>query len=499
VLWRKKLIPITICLFWLIMMGLLWDRANDQKRGSTPNQPTVLSDVPTENWMGIYTGDPDKGGTRIGFIHNRTQPVTVNDEKGVEYYVTMNFATSVLDIPSEMTMKGKSTILQNSGLQKFSFKVGSDDRHVMEAIGETHDSIMKIDIKTAGETFPLEVPVENGLLLSGGMGTTQLNLPSLELGESITIPAFDPFTFSYSQTATIECVGEEMFSFGDRTIPAKILTTTVGGIPTNVWVSYDEEILKIETPFGFWVQKITQEQALQALDKTGKTDMLDSVAIRPTGLEPFRGAEAMTIRISGLNPEVSLPETTLQKQIEPRVYQIRQAKLTDEAEDALSEAELESYLKSDPFVQSSNPLIKAFATTIIQDKKDPWEQAELMRNWVYENIQKTIVLAFPSALDVLETLEGDCNEHTVLYAALARSQGIPTQIAIGIVWSDDLKGFYYHAWPEVFVDKWVPLEPTLGQDIADATHIKFLSGSIDQWPRLAAYIGQIQIEVLDIQ
>jgi len=481
------------------MMGLLFKRVQDQNQNVRPLQSTINSVAPTENWMGIYTGDPDQGGGRIGFFHTRTQPVTVDGEKGADYYLTLKFNASVLDIPSDMSMKGKTTILEDSGLQGFDFKVGSESGHLMEASGEVQGSSMKVNITTAGETFPMDIPVDNGLFLSGGLGTTQLNLPALELGESITVPAFDPLTFSYSQTATIECVGEEQFYFDGEVIPAKVLTTTVGGIPTNVWVSYTEEILKIETPFGFWVQKITQEEALRALDTTGTTDVLDSVAIRPTGLKPFRGAETMTIRISGLNRNISLPETALQQLIEPDVYRIQQGSISNDDEPPLNEADKTYFLRSDPFIQTASPAIKAFSKQIFGENTNRWKQAELLRDWTFENIDKTIVLTFPSALDVLQSREGDCNEHTVLYTALARSAGIPTQIAIGIVWSDDLGGFYYHAWPEVFVGKWMPLEPTLGQDVADATHIKFLSGSIEQWPKLAAYIGQIQIEILEIE
>jgi len=119
--------------------------------------------------------------------------------------------------------------------------------------------------------------------------------------------------------------------------------------------------------------------------------------------------------------------------------------------------------------------------------------------WIYENIDKVIVLSFPSALDVLESREGDCNEHTVLFAALSRTLDIPTRIAIGAVWSDELEGFYYHAWPEVYVEGWIAMDPRLGQEIADATHIKLLTGSIEVWPRLVSYLGQLQVEVLEIE
>ena len=130
---------------------------------------------------------------------------------------------------------------------------------------------------------------------------------------------------------------------------------------------------------------------------------------------------------------------------------------------------------------------------------DPWRKAELIYQWVYDEIAKEPLLSIPSAVDVLESRKGDCNEHTVLFAALARSQGIPTRISLGLVWSDELSGFYYHAWPEVFAGRWIPIDPTLGQPIADATHIKLIEGSVGQWTRLVPFLGQISIDVLDVR
>ena len=157
------------------------------------------------------------------------------------------------------------------------------------------------------------------------------------------------------------------------------------------------------------------------------------------------------------------------------------------------------FLVGDVFVQVDHPLIVQQAADIVGDSVSQWEQARKLYDWTYDNIEKTIVLSFPSALDVLKTKEGDCNEHTVLFTAMARSLNIPTRIAIGAVWSDALSGFYYHAWPEVFVGQGIPMDPTLGQEIADATHIKLLNGNIESWPRLLAYLGQLQVEVLEIQ
>jgi hypothetical protein len=42
------------------------------------------------------------------------------------------------------------------------------------------------------------------------------------------------------------------------------------------------------------------------------------------------------------------------------------------------------------------------------------------------------------------------------------------------------------------------MEPTLGQPIADATHVKLLTGDIERWPRLLAFLGKLRIEVLEV-
>ena len=117
--------------------------------------------------------------------------------------------------------------------------------------------------------------------------------------------------------------------------------------------------------------------------------------------------------------------------------------------------------------------------------------------WVYENIEKSPVASIPSALEVLATKAGDCNEHTMLFAALARAAGVPTRIALGVVWSDVYQGFCYHAWPEVYVGRWYWMDPTLGQPLADATHIKLLTGSLSKWTQIAAFLGQLEAEVAE--
>ena len=91
--------------------------------------------------------------------------------------------------------------------------------------------------------------------------------------------------------------------------------------------------------------------------------------------------------------------------------------------------------------------------------------------------------------------EGDCNEHSVLYAALARAAGLPTRVAAGIVYLDG--AFLYHAWNEVWLgERWVAVDPTFDQFPADATHIKLVEGGPEVHDRLLQVIGRLSVDIL---
>ena len=103
----------------------------------------------------------------------------------------------------------------------------------------------------------------------------------------------------------------------------------------------------------------------------------------------------------------------------------------------------------------------------------------------------------PSALEVLRTREGDCNEHATLLTTLLRAAGIPARLCIGLVYTRDK--FYYHAWTEAWLGSWISMDATLNQMPADATHIKWAEGNLSRQVEIAQLIGEIKIEVMDFR
>lgn len=156
---------------------------------------------------------------------------------------------------------------------------------------------------------------------------------------------------------------------------------------------------------------------------------------------------------------------------------------------------LNEYLKDTTFIQSKDPRIVSLSKDIVKDERDILKKARLIHDWVFRNIEKVPAITIPMSTEVLRSKRGDCNEHTTLYTALARASGIPTRIALGLTYKDGF--FYYHAWPEIFLNDWIAVDPTLGQFPADAAHIRITTGDIDKQMQIMSVVGKIKIEGLE--
>src|SRR2546427_2753 len=120
--------------------------------------------------------------------------------------------------------------------------------------------------------------------------------------------------------------------------------------------------------------------------------------------------------------------------------------------------------------------------------------ARRIADWVRANLAQRPTATSPGALQALEARLGDCNEHAVLYVALARAAGLPARTAAGLVAVDGR--FYYHAWAEVYLGDWVAVDPMLDEFPAGAAHVRFSIGGLAQQAELVRLIGRIKLEVL---
>lgn len=133
-------------------------------------------------------------------------------------------------------------------------------------------------------------------------------------------------------------------------------------------------------------------------------------------------------------------------------------------------------------IQSDNPKIVARATETAGQEKDPWKIAVALEARTKATItKKDYSQALASAAEVIESGVGDCTEHAVLLAALARARGIPARVAIGLVYIelDGKPMFAYHMWNELYIGKrWIPMDGILAKGGIGAAHLKIAHTSL---------------------
>jgi hypothetical protein len=124
-----------------------------------------------------------------------------------------------------------------------------------------------------------------------------------------------------------------------------------------------------------------------------------------------------------------------------------------------SDEQQDVYLRSDRYVQSDHPDIRAVADSIVASMSvgvsagGAEAYVRAASGWVNDYIEnKSFGQGFASAVDVMRTREGDCTEHSVLLAALLRAAGVPARTAVGLVYSGG--SLIGHMWAEAYVDYW---------------------------------------------
>ena len=137
------------------------------------------------------------------------------------------------------------------------------------------------------------------------------------------------------------------------------------------------------------------------------------------------------------------------------------------------------YLEPTSAAQSDDPRIVEKARAIVGEETDAWLAATKLLGWVRDNMQKVSSEPRPiTALECLDAMKGDCTEHAILLAALARAAGLPCKLCTGLAYVGG--GFGYHAWNEIYVGRWVEMDPSWGQPAVDAAHLQLSSSSLDE-------------------
>lgn len=168
------------------------------------------------------------------------------------------------------------------------------------------------------------------------------------------------------------------------------------------------------------------------------------------------------------------------------------------------------YLRPNGLITSGDDRVKELAAKAVGDAVDPWDRAVRINEWVFKNMKSNFETTFAPANEAARSLSGDCTEHSVLAAAMSRALGIPSRVAVGLIYVDDKsftdKGFGFHMWHEVYINgRWVALDSSFEQSNVDATHIKLSESSMEGVSPFESFLpilrvqGKITIEPIELR
>jgi transglutaminase-like putative cysteine protease len=115
------------------------------------------------------------------------------------------------------------------------------------------------------------------------------------------------------------------------------------------------------------------------------------------------------------------------------------------------------------------------AERVIAGEADQRKRAERLLAWVTAEIAPASNPGSPNASRALRTRKGDASDRAILFVALARSAGFEARPVAGIVALE--RGWARHAWAEVKLGGWVPVDPTFGTFPAGAGYVRLVAGA----------------------
>ncbi|HSM61740.1 MAG TPA: transglutaminase domain-containing protein [Longimicrobiales bacterium] len=409
-------------------------------------------------------------------------------------------------------------------MESFSFTLDSEAGR-FEASGTLgQDTTLSVTIRSAGSEQNLDFRLSQPPVFSSVVPIRVAIGQGLEVGGTARLPVFDPTSLG-TRTVDVRILEHDTLVIPDSaavdartgrwaparwdSVPAWRISEAFGGIQVESWVDEDGRVLRASSPLGFTMEKTEYELARQAQEQARLPggaapggDVILSTAVRSdVRLDEVEDHDELRFRLSGVDlagfqldgGRQTLRGDTLVVRREPWAdleagYRLPYPRM-----------DLREALEPEPLVQSDDPRILDVAQQVTarraQWRQDPKEVARQLTGAVHRMLEKGVTFSVPNAVQVLETRRGDCNEHTVLYVALARALGLPARTAVGLVYVND--AFFYHAWPEVWLGEWVAVDPTFGQVPADAAHIRFVVGGLAQQVEIVRLIGNLDIDVLE--
>ena len=441
-----------------------------------------------ETWMGIYS-DHNRVGYSYNSIDMRSELTQVKELTSLR----VNLLGKDTDVYTEGSYE-----LKGYKIQSFSYEMTSDTIN-LKAWGKRRGDALQITMETVSGKTERILPFENELILPA-LVPKLLADKGLKPGLSLDAALFEPLSLLMGMKDPMSrntVKGEQIVKIPSGTYDTYIVQTNFMGAESKSWITKEGSLVKQEFPPGLVAMRESRDQILSKENSSFNIIQKTSIPVN-VKIKDAKNLAYLKIKVGGIEIKDFDIDDGYRQFVDGQTIKIKTGAPTTENNVyslPYKQAEYREYIEPDFLVQSDDEEIVSLTQEILDGEKNPLQAAKKINTWIYKNLKKSATVSLPNAKDVLKTKVGDCNEHAALFSAMSRSAGIPTKTVLGIMYHEE--SFYYHAWNEVFVGRWVAVDSTYGQFPADATHLKLIEGNLAKSGEISKVVGKLNIEIID--
>ncbi|MEO6064303.1 MAG: transglutaminase-like domain-containing protein [Lysobacterales bacterium] len=328
-----------------------------------------------------------------------------------------------------------------------------------------------------------------GAVLSEGARLLEIKA-GLAPGTRVSVPTFFGDSMM-AATTHLHVIGPERVMLAGRaeTLVRVEQSIEIAGarIEGTVWVNPEHQPQRIRLPLlGVALEMIACDRAC-ALAPNQPSDVLTRTLVTAPATLDRADLEAPVryrVRLAPSAGSTRVIDTAGQRvSAVPGVDREWDVQITPEARDATSPSPTVADTRPTVWLQADDVDVKRLALGAAVGARTDAQRMQQLEAAVRSHINiKNLSVGYASAAETADSRQGDCTEHALLLAAMARSLGIPSRVVSGLAFAPEYVGrkrvFVPHAWTQAWVDgSWRSFDAALRG--FDAGHIAFSVGDGD--------------------
>lgn len=470
-----------------------------------------------ETWQSLYVG-----GKHIGYSHVNVE--AADDRSDGNMRVTL--------IDQVLLRRGTANILQRYEQRTIE---GRDGQVIsMEAELRVGPTVTKYSGNISNDSLALQTIRGTGLTRStipwpydaaGSIAVQQslLNEP-IEVGEERSLTTLLPIRFQVSK-AKLKCGSRAAIAMPDGSVSDALeidVSITPEGTSTPldsvIWTDDKGRVVKTYNPAVDLVSFTTsREQATTGIEVSD--DVLTATSVRVEGA--IGNPDQVALTVFQLTPRGQQPDSKGAEAVQPLPgqwvrkiegggYQVLVSSVAPTSDYTGFEGSELAVTDADrqpgPLITSDQPNVTQQAEASLLTKGTQAQMALDLATGVNALLkEKTYADGWATASEILARGSGDCTSHAVLLAAMLRAKGIPSRVAVGLVYIpvDTGPRMVYHMWNLAYVDgQWIHVDATRTGGVARAdritlgTHDLASGNEFDVIASVIGFMGRYDVKVV---